>query len=441
MNLYELLTARQTALSVVGLGYVGLPLAVAFAEKVRVVGFDVNVRKVEQYREGKDVTREVGDHAVVGTTATFTADEAHLRECKFHVVAVPTPINAQKTPDLTPVTEACRIIGRNLVHGSIVVFESTVYPGVTEDICIPILERESGLVGGEDFGVGYSPERINPGDKTHRLENIVKIVSGMNEGVLEEVAKVYELIIDAGVYRAESIRVAEAAKIIENAQRDINIAFMNELSMVFDRMGIDTMAVLKAAATKWNFLRFTPGLVGGHCIGVDPYYFVYKAEELGYHSQIILAGRRINDEMGRHVASSTVKRLIQAGVKVRGSRVAIFGITFKEDCPDCRNTRVVDIVTELKDYGIAVSVVDPIADAEEVKSHYNIDLCAIEQLDQVDGVVVAVPHASFLELSTEDLRRVFRSDRGVDNKPVLIDVKGIFQRSIALEAGFVYWSL
>ncbi|MDE6994997.1 MAG: nucleotide sugar dehydrogenase, partial [Lachnospiraceae bacterium] len=347
MSLYEKIVKGEEKLSLIGLGYVGMPIAVAFARKIKVIGFDLNEKKIQMYKDGIDPTNEVGDEVIKGTTVEFTADAQKLREAKFHIVAVPTPVNRDHTPDLTPVEGASRILGQNLTKGSVVVFESTVYPGVTEEICVPILEKESGLTCGVDFRIGYSPERINPGDKVHRLETITKIVSGMDEETLDTVAKVYELVVEAGVYRAESIKVAEAAKVIENSQRDINIAFMNELSMIFHKMGIDTKAVLEAAGTKWNFLKFMPGLVGGHCIGVDPYYLTYKAEELGYHSKIILSGRRINDDMGKYVAESLVKSLIKVSIPVRHARVAILGFTFKENCPDTRNTKVIDIYKDI----------------------------------------------------------------------------------------------
>ena len=341
------LLSGKAKLSLIGLGYVGMPIAVAFANKVNVIGFDLNEQKINLYKKGIDPTNEVGNEVIAATNVEFTADENKLREARFHIVAVPTPVNDDHTPDLSPVQGACEILGRNLQEGSIIVFESTVYPGVTEDICVPILEKFSGLKCGKDFKVGYSPERINPGDKKHRLENIVKIVSGMDLETLNSVADVYSLVVQAGVHRAESIKVAEAAKVIENSQRDINIAFMNELSIIFHRMGIDTKSVLEAAGTKWNFLPFTPGLVGGHCIGVDPYYLTYKAEELGYHSQIILSGRRINDDMGKYVADNLVKKLIEADIPVKKARVGIFGVTFKENCPDTLNSKVIDIYSEL----------------------------------------------------------------------------------------------
>lgn len=403
MNLYEKLVNGEEKLSLVGLGYVGMPIAVAFAKKVKVIGFDLNKQKIDLYKAGVDPTNEVGGEVIRNTKVEFTADASRLKEAKFHIVAVPTPVNDDHTPDLSPVEGASRLLGQNLTKGSIVVFESTVYPGVTEDICVPILEKESGLKCGADFKIGYSPERINPGDKVHRLETITKIVSGMDEETLDTVAKVYELVVEAGVYRAESIKVAEAAKVIENSQRDINIAFMNELSIIFHKMGIDTKAVLEAAGTKWNFLKFFPGLVGGHCIGVDPYYLTYKAEELGYHSQIILSGRRINDDMGRYVAESLVKNLIKTDVPVKGAKVAILGFTFKENCPDTRNTKVIDIYKELGEYGIRPIVVDPAADADEAKRLYGIDFHDIKEIRDMDAVVIAVAHSEFMELSTKDI--------------------------------------
>ena len=436
MTLDQKLIQREEKLAVVGLGYVGMPLAVAFARKVDVIGYDLNSQKIALYKEGKDPTNEVGDEAVKNTTVEFTTDEEKLKEARFFIVAVPTPVNRDHTPYLGPVESASEIVGRNLMPGSIVVYESTVYPGVTEEVCIPILEQFSGLKCGKDFKVGYSPERINPGDKVHRLETITKIVSGMDEESLETIAKVYELVIDAGVYRAESIKVAEAAKVIENSQRDINIAFMNELSIMFNRMGIDTQAVLKAAGTKWNFLKFTPGLVGGHCIGVDPYYLTYRAEMLGYHSQIISAGRRINDDMGRYVARSVVKKLIAADKAVKNARVAILGVTFKENCPDTRNSKVIDIVRELEEYGIKPLVVDPEADAEEAKRLYGLELSRMEDLRDMDAVVIAVAHEVFKALSVESLESLYG-----EGKRVLADVKGILNKDEMIRRGFVYWRL
>ena len=436
MSLYEKIVNKEEKISLVGLGYVGMPIAVAFAKKVDVIGYDLNEKKIETYKLGIDPTNEVGDDAIKATTVEFTADETRLKEAKFHIVAVPTPINGDRTPDLTPVEGASRIVGRNLTKGSIVVYESTVYPGVTEDVCIPILEKESGLKCGVDFKVGYSPERINPGDKVHRLETIVKIVSGMDEESLDEIAKVYELVIEAGVYRASCIKVAEAAKVIENSQRDINIAFMNEISIIFNKMGIDTKSVLEAAGTKWNFLKFFPGLVGGHCIGVDPYYLTYKAEMLGYHSQIILAGRRINDDMGKYVAENVVKSLISADKAVKNAKVAILGFTFKENCYDTRNTRIIDIVNELKEYGITPVIADPQADEEEAKRLYGVEFVDVNTIKGADAVVLAVAHDRFKNISMSDMDKFFGT-----GKKVLLDLKGLFSREEYEQADYIYWRL
>ena len=436
MQLYEDLINKRIMLSVIGLGYVGMPIAVAFAKKVNVIGFDVNAAKIELYRSGVDPTREVGGDVIRQTAVEFTADETRLRGAKFHIVAVPTPVNADHTPDLTPVEGASEILGRNLARGSVVVFESTVYPGVTEDVCVPILERESGLKCGVDFKVGYSPERINPGDKVHRLETITKIVSGMDGETLDTVAKVYELVVDAGVHRAPSIKVAEAAKVIENSQRDINIAFMNELSIIFNKMGIDTKSVLEAAGTKWNFLKFYPGLVGGHCIGVDPYYLTYKAEMLGYHSQVILAGRRINDDMGKYVAENCVKSLIASDKPVKGARVAILGLTFKENCPDTRNSKVIDIVAELREYGIEPLIADPQADAAEAQRLYGVKLVDMDAIRGMDAVILAVAHREFSALSMEDIDKLYGT-----GKKVLLDLKGLFDRKDYESTGYSYWRL
>lgn len=435
-NLYEKIANKSECISLVGLGYVGMPIAVAFAKKVNVIGYDLNTKKIELYKSGVDPTSEVGDDAIKQTTVEFTSDESQLMRAKFHIVAVPTPVSDDHTPNLSPVESASRIVGRNLVKGSIVVFESTVYPGVTEDICVPILEKESGLKCGTDFKVGYSPERINPGDKIHRLETITKIVSGMDDESLDIISKVYELVVDAGVYRAESIKVAEAAKVIENSQRDINIAFMNELSIIFNKLGIDTQSVLKAAGTKWNFLNFYPGLVGGHCIGVDPYYLTYKAEMIGYHSQVILAGRRINDDMGKYVAENVVKNLIKADKNVKDARVAILGFTFKENCPDTRNTRIIDIVNELKEYGINPVIADPQADADEAKKIYGIEFCSISEIDNVDVVVLAVAHDCFKKLTMSEIDALF-----IDGKKILLDIKGLFDRKTYENNGYIYWRL
>lgn len=437
MDLYEKLVSGEEKLSLVGLGYVGMPIAVAFARKIKVIGFDLNAYKIQQYKAGIDPTNEVGGEIIKNTAVEFTADASRLKEAKFHIVAVPTPVNADHTPDLSPVEGASRLLGQNLAKGSVVVFESTVYPGVTEEICVPILEKESGLRCGVDFKIGYSPERINPGDKVHRLETITKIVSGMDEETLEVAAKVYELVVDAGVYRAESIKVAEAAKVIENSQRDINIAFMNELSIIFSKMGIDTKAVLEAAGTKWNFLKFSPGLVGGHCIGVDPYYLTYKAEQLGYHSQIILSGRRINDDMGKYVADSLVKNLIKSDIAVNGARVAILGFTFKENCPDTRNTKVIDIYKELGEYRITPVVVDPSADAEEARHLYGITFADMKDIKNMDAVIVAVAHSQFLNLSKEEITGFFRPKH---KQKVLMDLKGLLDKR-DFEKDYLYWRL
>jgi len=438
MSLYEKLLSGEEKLSLVGLGYVGMPIAVAYAKKIKVVGYDFNAEKVALYKKGIDPTREVGDDAIKETSVEFTADPEKLKECKFHVVAVPTPVNDDHTPDLTPVEEASHTLGKYLTKGSIVVYESTVYPGVTEDICVPILEKESGLKCGVDFKIGYSPERINPGDKVHRLDTITKIVSGMDEETLEEVANVYSLVALAGVYKAQSIKVAEAAKVIENSQRDINIAFMNELSMIFHKMGIDTKSVLEAAGTKWNFLHFFPGLVGGHCIGVDPYYLTYKAEELGYHSQIILSGRRINDDMGKYIAESCVKNLISADIPVKHAKVAILGFTFKENCPDTRNTKVIDIYNELGEYGIKPVVVDPQADAAEAKRLYGIEFESLDAVKDMDAVIVAVAHENFKDFKKADISKFFNPSH---KTKVFLDIKGIYDMNEFEAPEFDYWRL
>ncbi len=436
--LYEKIVRREEKISLVGLGYVGMPIAVAFSEQADVIGFDINEEKIACYLRGVDPTHEVGDEGVAGCSVEFTADETRLKEAKFHIVAVPTPVREDHTPDLGPVEGASRILGRNLTKGSIVVYESTVYPGVTEEICVPILEKESGLKCGVDFKIGYSPERINPGDKVHRLETIVKIVSGMDRETLEEIAGVYGLVVKAGVHRAGSIRVAEAAKVIENSQRDINIAFMNELSIIFSRMGIDTKAVLEAAGTKWNFLNFRPGLVGGHCIGVDPYYLTYRAEQLGYHSQIILSGRRINDDMGKYVAESLIKSLIRADIPVKNAGVAVLGFTFKENCPDTRNTKVIDIVKELREYGIEPLIADPQADAAEAERLYGISFVEMEEIRDVDAVILAVSHKEFEKLSPDTLNGFYKKEAA---RRVLADIKGMLDREKFEEAGYLYWRL
>ncbi len=439
MNLYQDIICRKEKIAIVGLGYVGMPIAVAFAKKVNVVGFDLNKEKIELYKSGIDPTNEVGNEVIRNTTIEFTSDESKLKEARFHIVAVPTPINLDKTPDLTPVESASKIVGRNLTKGSIVVYESTVYPGVTEDICIPILEKESSLKCGVDFKIGYSPERINPGDKIHRLENIIKIVSGIDEESLMQISKIYELIIEVGVYKASSIKVAEAAKVVENSQRDINIAFMNELAMVFNRMGIDTREVIDAMSTKWNALNFYPGLVGGHCIGVDPYYFVYEAEKLGYHSQIILSGRKINDGMGEYVADAIIKQLVLANKTVKQAKVVILGISFKENCPDIRNSKVIDIINRLEEYGIIPFVVDPIVDRLETYQEYGIELIEMKDIKNMDCLVFAVAHNEFKNINCESLGSYFNDC--VNSNKVIIDIKSIFDKDEIIKRGFSYWRL
>lgn len=439
MNLYKNIINKREKIAVVGLGYVGMPIAVAFAKKANVIGFDVSEEKVSLYNKGVDPTREVGNEAIKQTSVEFTSDETKLQEAKFHIVAVPTPVKNDHTPDLGPVKAASKTLGKNLVSGSVVVFESTVYPGVTEEVCVPILEEASGLKCGKDFKVGYSPERINPGDNVHRLETITKVVAGMDEESLENIARVYELVVDAGVHRAESIKVAEAAKVIENSQRDINIAFMNELSIIFNKLNINTKAVLEAAGTKWNFLNFSPGLVGGHCIGVDPYYLTYKAEQTGYHSQIILSGRRINDGMGKYVVDDLVKNLIQADVPVKKAKVGILGFTFKENCPDTRNTRVIDIVNELREYEINPSICDPEADKQEAFEEYGITFTNLKELKNLDAIVVAVGHNQFLKLTQEDFNTMFKETPN-ENK-VFVDIKETFDRKVFEERGYRYCSL
>ncbi len=440
MSLYEKLINHEEKLALVGLGYVGMPIAVAFAKKgLDVIGFDLNKEKINLYKSGIDPTKEVGDVVIKTTSVEFTADESKLQKAKFLIVAVPTPVNTDHTPDLTPVIGASEIVGRNLTKGAIVVYESTVYPGCTEDLCIPILEKESGLKCGKDFKVGYSPERINPGDKVHRLENIHKIVSGCDAESLEEIKKVYDIVIEVGTHPVSNMRTAEAVKIVENSQRDINIAFMNELAMVFDRMDIDTNEVVDGMNTKWNALGFRPGLVGGHCIGVDPYYFTYEAEKLGYHSQIILNGRIVNDHMGAYVADTAVKQMIAAGRAPKKSKVVILGLTFKENCPDTRNSKVDDIIKELNTYGIEPVVVDPWASEGDAMREYGVTLTKLEDAKDADCVIVAVAHNEFKALSLEDIKAMFKESN--DNEKVLIDVKGLYKVSDLKASGVRFWRL
>ncbi len=438
-KLYEKIVNGEEKLSLVGLGYVGMPIAVAFAKKVKVIGYDLNEKKIELYKSGIDPTNEVGDDIIKQTTVEFTCDETKLREAKFHIVAVPTPVNLDHTPNLAPVIGASTIIGRNLTKGSIVVFESTVYPGVTEDVCMPILEKESGLKCGVDFKIGYSPERINPGDKVHRLENIKKIVSGMDEESLSIIKKVYDIVIEVGTYPVSTIKTAEAIKVVENSQRDINIAFMNELAMVFDRMGIDTNEVVDGMNTKWNALGFRPGLVGGHCIGVDPYYFTYEAEKLGYHSQIILNGRIVNDGMGAFIAEATIKQMILAGKNISQAKVVILGLTFKENCPDTRNSKVNDIIKKLNEYGVKPIVVDPWANEKDAEREYGVTLTNIKDVKDADCVILAVAHNEFKNLTARDLDKMFID--APNNQKVLIDVKGMLNKKDVDKLGYVYWRL
>ena len=439
MALFEKIIHKEEKLSVIGLGYVGMPIAVAFAKKgINVIGFDLNKAKIELYKSGVDPTSEVGNETIKNTTVEFTFDEIRLKKAKFHIVAVPTPVNTDHTPDLTPVIGASEILGRNLQKGSIVVYESTVYPGCTEDVCVPILEKASGLKCGIDFKVGYSPERINPGDKVHRLSNIRKIVSGMDEDSLEEIKNVYDLVIEVGTYPVSNIRTAEAVKVVENSQRDINIAFMNELAMVFDKMDIDTNEVVDGMNTKWNALGFRPGLVGGHCIGVDPYYFTYEAEKLGYHSQIILNGRIVNDSMGKYVADSAIKKMIEAGQAPKNSKVVILGLTFKENCPDTRNSKVDDIIKRLNEYGIKPIVVDPWAGERDAMREYSVSLTKFEDVKDVDCVIVAVAHNEFKALKLEDIKKLYRSSA---SGKVLIDVKGLYSVKELKQSELLWWRL
>lgn len=440
MSLYEKLLNKEENLALVGLGYVGMPIAVAFAKKsLNVIGFDLNKEKIKLYQSGVDPTLEVGNDVISQTTVQFTSDESDLKRAKFIIVAVPTPVNVDHTPDLTPVIGASEIVGRNLTKGAIVVYESTVYPGCTEDVCIPILERESGLKCGIDFKIGYSPERINPGDKVHRLENIHKIVSGCDAESLEEIKNIYNVVIEVGTHPVSNIRTAEAVKVVENSQRDINIAFMNELAMVFDRMDIDTNEVVDGMNTKWNALGFRPGLVGGHCIGVDPYYFTYEAEKLGYHSQIILNGRIVNDSMGAYVANAAIKQMIEAGQAPKKSKVVILGLTFKENCPDTRNSKVNDIIKQLNAYEIEPVVVDPWASERDAMREYGVTLTKLEDVSDADCVIVAVAHNEFRALSLDDIKHLFRN---CDNsEKVLLDVKGLYKVEDLKASGMRYWRL
>ncbi len=440
MNLFEAIKSKKEKVAVVGLGYVGLPLAVEFGKIIKTIGFDLNKKRIAELKKCIDTNNETSTEEIKSASLLeVTDDPKALKQAKFIIVAVPTPITKNKQPDLYCVTSASEIVGKNLTKGSIVVFESTVYPGVTEEVCVPILEKFSNLKFGKDFKVGYSPERINPGDKEHNIKNVIKVVSGSDEETLEIIANVYGLIVKAGVYQAESIKVAEAAKVIENTQRDLNIALMNELSVIFHKMGIDPLSVLKAAGTKWNFIKMQPGLVGGHCIGVDPYYLTFKAEELGYHPQVILAGRKINDEMGKYIAEQTVKLLIEANKTVKGAKVLIMGITFKENIRDIRNSKVIDIINELKTYGIDVIVCDPLAEEESVRHEYGVELAKYSPEIKADAVVIAVNHSVFKkELTMNALTKHMANNKA---KGVVIDVKGIFDYGMFKDSGLLYWRL
>ena len=441
MGLYEDIIAKKESVAIVGLGYVGMPIAVAFAKKgVKVIGFDLNKKKIELYKSGIDPTNEVGNEEIAKTDVFFTSNEEDLKKAKFIIVAVPTPVNQDHTPDLTPVIGASEIVGRNMTKGAVVVYESTVYPGCTEDVCIPILQKESGMKCGTDFKVGYSPERINPGDKVHRLENIHKIVSGIDAKTLQTVKNVYDIVIEVGTYPVSNLRTAEAVKVVENSQRDINIAFMNELAMIFDRMDIDTNEVIDGMNTKWNALGFRPGLVGGHCIGVDPYYFTYQAEKLGYHSQIVLNGRIVNDSMGAFVADAAIKRMIEAGLAPKKATVVILGLTFKENCPDTRNSKVSDIINRLGEYGIVPAVADPWADPDDAKREYGVDLTPMDKLPKADCIIVAVGHNEFKALSVDELKTMFKGETAPEEK-VLIDVKGLYNVKELKSAGLNFWRL
>ena len=439
-DLYDRLINGEEKLALVGLGYVGMPIAVEFAKHVKVIGFNHNEKRIRQYKSGVDPTNEVGNEVISTTTVDFTSDETRLSEAKFIIVAVPTPVKSDNNPDLGPVENASRIVGRNMAPGTIVVYESTVYPGVTEDVCIPILESESGLVCGVDFKVGYSPERINPGDRIHTLPNIRKIVSGMDEESAEVIREVYDIIIKAGTFPVSNIKTAEAVKVVENSQRDINIAFMNEVAMICDRLGIDTDEVLSGMNTKWNALNFRPGLVGGHCIGVDPYYLTNMAERLGYHSQIILNGRKVNDGMGAFVADAAIKQMIEAGKAPKTARVFIFGITFKENCPDTRNSRVYDIIKRLEEYEIFPLVTDPWADPEIAKREYGVDLIPFDEVRDADCIIVAVGHKEFRNLPIYTIKQYFRRDIPDDEK-VFIDVKSLYRIDELRASGVRFWRL
>jgi len=437
MVTFEELNSRKTSIAIVGLGYVGLPLAVALARHFAVVGFDISARRIDRLRQGFDDTGEVDNAALVANPIEYTCDPTRIAQSGVVIVAVPTPIDSHRSPDLHPVRSASVTVGKNLAKGSVVVFESTVYPGLTEEICLPLLEEHSGLKGGQDFFIGYSPERINPGDKVNTLETIVKVVAGQTDEVRELLCQVYGTVVRAGVHRASSIKVAEAAKIIENTQRDLNIALMNELALICEKVGIDTLEVLEAAGSKWNFLPFRPGLVGGHCIGVDPYYLTFLAEGLGLHPQVILAGRRINDSMGKHVAEVCIKRLIATKRPISGATVGVWGLTFKENVPDLRNTKVVDVIRELEEYGVRVLVHDPMADPEEAMHEYGLTLAPLEEFTNLEALIVAVGHKSYKATPAGDLAKRFAAPRG----GLVMDIRGTLDRKALTEGGLDYWRL
>lgn len=438
-GIYQELISGTGKLALVGLGYVGMPIAVEFAKHIKVIGFDINEKRVSEYANGIDATNEVGE-AIKNSTVEFTADPARLREAKFIIVAVPTPVNDDTTPDLKPVKGASKTVGQNLTPGAIVVFESTVYPGVTEDICVPIIEKESGLKCGVDWKIGYSPERINPGDRVHKLTNITKVISGMDEESACEIKKVYDMVIKAGTFMVSNIKTAEAVKVVENSQRDINIAFMNEVAMICDRFHIDTDEVLAGMNTKWNALKFKPGLVGGHCIGIDPYYLTNAAEKLGYHSQIILSGRKVNDSMGAFVADAAIKEMIEAGLAPKKATVVILGITFKENCPDTRNSKVADIINRLKEYEINPVVSDSWADPEIARQEYDVDLVTWEDIPKADCVIVAVGHDEYRSMSMMQMKNLFKAEAS-DSEKVLVDVKSLYRMDELKASGLRFWRL
>lgn len=438
-SIYADLISGKEKLALVGLGYVGMPIAVEFAKHINVIGFDINEDRINEYKQGIDSTNEVGE-AISQTTVDFTSDPSRLKEAKFIIVAVPTPVRDDNSPDLRPVEGASRTVGQNLAPGSIVVFESTVYPGVTEDICVPIIEKESGLKCGVDWKIGYSPERINPGDRVHTLTNIQKVVSGMDEESANEIKKVYDIVIKAGTFPVSNIKTAEAVKVVENSQRDINIAFMNEIAIICDKLNIDTNEVLAGMDTKWNALGFKPGLVGGHCIGVDPYYLTNAAEKLGYHSQIILNGRKVNDSMGSYVAEAAIKEMIEAGMAPKKATVVVLGLTFKENCPDTRNSKVIDIINRLKEFDIDPVVTDDWADPVIAKEEYGVDLVPFEEIPKADCVIVAVGHSEYRAMSMMKLKELFKPELPDEDK-VLVDVKSLYRMDELKASGMRYWRL